>query len=117
MFTYPSLTLEEEIKKLGVPDKFQSHHALISRTVFAAMGKRCCRCGGSCCGCCCSKRGATVCFSLVGLALAAAVIVPPVYIYAATEDRNFGLLFPILELSKEALEHVRVLSLERINSA
>ena len=77
------------------------------------MGKRCCRCGGSCCGCCCSKRGATVCFSLVGLALAAAVIVPPVYIYAATEDRNFGLLFPILELSKDALEHVRVPSLER----
>ena len=75
------------------------------------MGKRCCGCGGgsSCCGCCCSKRGATVCFSLVGLALAVAVIVPPVYIYAATEDRNFQLLFPVLELSKDALEHVRIL--------
>ena len=76
------------------------------------MGKRCCGCfgsGSSCCGCCCSKRGATVCFSLVGLALAVAVIVPPVYIYAATGDRNFQLLFPVLELSKDALEHVRIL--------
>lgn len=74
-----------------------------------AMGKRCCCGSGSaCCGCCCSKRGATVCFSLVGLALAVAVIVPPVYIYAATEDRNFHLLFPALELSKDALEHVRI---------
>ena len=76
------------------------------------MGKRCCPCfgsGSSCCGCCCSKRGATVCFSLVGLALAVAVIVPPVYIYAATGDRNFQLLFPVLELSKDALEHVRIL--------
>ena len=75
------------------------------------MGKRCCGCfgsGSSCCGCCCSKRGATVCFSLVGLALAVAVIVPPVYVYAATEERNFQLLFPALELSKDALEHVRI---------
>lgn len=73
------------------------------------MGKRCCGCfgsGSSCCGCCCSKRGATVCFSLVGLALAVAVIVPPVYVYAATEERNFQLLFPALELSKDALEHL-----------
>ena len=76
------------------------------------MGKRCCGCfgsGSSCCGCCCSKRGATVCFSLVGLALAVVVIVPPVYVYAVTEERNFQLLFPALELSKDALEHVRII--------
>ena len=81
------------------------------------MGKRCCRScgsGNSCCGCCCSKRGATVCFSLVGLVLAVAVIVPPVYVYAATEERNFKLLFPVLELSKDALQHVRFLLLVSI---
>ncbi len=73
------------------------------------MGKKCCGCcgsGRSCCGCCCSKRGATATFAVIGLALAVAVIVPPVYVYAATEEQDFTQLFPVLELSKQFLERV-----------
>ena len=67
---------------------------------------KCCKCckGTACCGCCCGKRGATITFSLVGILLAIAVIVPPVYIYMT--DRDFDKLFPILRLSKRFLLQV-----------
>ena len=66
------------------------------------MGKKCCcRCGGACCGCCCGKRGATITFSIIGLLLAVAVIVPPVYVYMT--DRQFEKLFPVIGISKRLL--------------
>jgi hypothetical protein len=68
------------------------------------MGKRCCCAGTSCCGCCCGKRSATATFSVIGLALAVAVICPPVYVYTMTEEQDFKQLFPVLELSKQFLE-------------
>lgn len=70
------------------------------------MGKRCCkRCpGSSFCGCCCTKRFATFFFSVVGLVLAVAAIVPPVYIY--TTDKDYSKLFPAVKLSKALLERM-----------
>ena len=67
------------------------------------MGKVCCK-GSACCGCCCGKRGATITFSLIGIMLAAAVIVPPVYIY--TTDQDFNRLFPIIRLAKRFLRQI-----------
>ena len=64
-----------------------------------SCGNRCCKpCG------CCGKRGATVFFALVGLALAAGVIVPPVYVHET--DRNYEKLFPILSYGREYLKQV-----------
>ena len=65
-------------------------------------------CGNRCCSCklcgCCGKRGATIFFALVGLVLAAGVIVPPVYVHET--DRNYEQLFPILSYGREYLDHV-----------
>ena len=57
-----------------------------------------CRCSSGCCG----KRGATVFFALAGLLLAAAVIVPPVYVHET--DKDYTKLFPILKYGRIYLE-------------
>ena len=64
-------------------------------------GNRCCTCKLCCC---CGKRGATIFFALIGLLLAAGVIVPPVYVHET--DRNYEKLFPILSCGREYLEEV-----------
>ena len=64
--------------------------------------KMSCRC--KLCCCCCGKRGATIFFALIGLVLAAGVIVPPVYVHET--DRNYEKLFPILSYGKEYLQMV-----------
>ena len=64
-------------------------------------GNRCCTCKLCCC---CGKRGATIFFALIGLLLAAGVIVPPVYVHET--DRNYEKLFPILSYGREYLEEV-----------
>ena len=70
------------------------------------MGKSCCKqCpGSSCCGCCCSKRFATISFAVIGLVLAVGVIIPPVYIYVIDDD--FSQLFPAIGISKDFLRKV-----------
>ena len=64
--------------------------------------------------CCCGKRGATILFALIGLVLAAGVIVPPVYVHET--DQNYGKLFPILSYGREYLEMVTVCSCTRLHS-
>lgn len=67
------------------------------------MSHTCGNCACKLC-CCCGKRGATVFFALIGLLLAAGVIVPPVYVHET--DRNYEKLFPILSYGREYLEEV-----------
>lgn len=62
---------------------------------------RCCNCSDCCCG---GPRGATIFFSLVGLLLAAAVIIPPVYVHET--DQNYTKLFPVLKYGRIYLESV-----------
>ena len=66
-----------------------------------SCGKRCCTCKLCCC---CGKRGATILFALIGLVLAAGVIVPPVYVHET--DRHYEKLFPILSYGRAYLEDV-----------